>query len=131
MCYKVTQTLIHSYLFWYVLMTDHSSPEKSPWGWKALIIAFILSAFFLGFFYLAVTNEPDYMPSQQQKNTQQQHAFKSAPTMSQEALNEAKKLKDGSNVEPDMGSTEQHPMTAEQHAAMSDAASSAQHSNGH
>ena len=48
-------------------MTDHSSPEKSPWGWKALIIAFILSAFFLGFFYLAVTNEPDYMPSQQNK----------------------------------------------------------------
>lgn len=26
-------------------MSDHSSPEKSPWGWKALIIAFILSAF--------------------------------------------------------------------------------------
>ena len=107
------------------------SPEKSFWGWKLLAISIVLSCIFMGIFYLAITNEPDYMPSQQQKNTQQQHAFKSAPTMSQEALNEAKKLKDGSNVEPDMGSTEQHPMTAEQHAAMSDAASSAQHSNGH
>ena len=70
-------------------MTDHSSPEKSPWGWKAVIIACILGAFFMGFFYLA-SNEPDYMPSQQQKNTQQ-HAFKNAPAMSEEALAEAKK----------------------------------------
>jgi len=52
-------------------MVDHSSPEHSPWGWKALIVAVILGCFFMGFFYLAVTNEPDYMPSQQQKNTQQ------------------------------------------------------------
>lgn len=70
-------------------MTDHTSPEKSPWGWKALIIAFILSAFFLGFFYLAVTNEPDYMPSQQNKQNTQQHAFKNAPAMSEEALAKA------------------------------------------
>lgn len=48
-------------------MVDHSSPEHSPWGWKALIVAVILGCFFMGFFYLAVTNEPDYMPSQQQK----------------------------------------------------------------
>lgn len=45
-------------------MSDVTSPEKSPWGWKSLIISVILSCFFLGFFYLAVTNEPDYMPSQ-------------------------------------------------------------------
>ncbi len=45
-------------------MVDHSSPEHSPWGWKALIVAVILGCFFMGFFYLAVTNEPDYMPSQ-------------------------------------------------------------------
>ena len=69
-------------------MIDHSSPEHSPWGWKAAIVAIILGCFFLGFFYLAVTNEPDYMPSQQQKNTQQ-HAFKNAPTMSAEAMQAA------------------------------------------
>lgn len=64
------------------------SPEKSPWGWKALIIATILSALFLGIFYLAMSNEPDYMPSKQH-NTQQ-HAFKQQPTMSAEAMAEAK-----------------------------------------
>jgi hypothetical protein len=47
-----------------LFMSDITSPEKSPWGWKSLIISAILSCFFLGFFYLAVTNEPDYMPSQ-------------------------------------------------------------------
>jgi hypothetical protein len=39
------------------------SPEKSFWGWKLLIIAIILADFY-GNFYLAITNEPDYMPSQ-------------------------------------------------------------------
>ena len=33
-----------------------------------------------GRFYLAVNNEPDYMPSQQKMHTQQ-HAFKTAPAM--------------------------------------------------
>ncbi|HJF27720.1 hypothetical protein OC498_08595 [Acinetobacter bohemicus] len=70
-------------------MTDHSSPEKSPWGWKALIIFCILSGFFMLFFWLAVSNEPDYMPSQQNKQNTQQHAFKNAPVMSQEALAKA------------------------------------------
>ena len=106
-------------------MTDNSSPEKSPWGWKALIIAFILSAFFMGFFYLAVSNEPDYMPSQQQKNTQQ-HAFKNAPAMSEEALAEAKKQK-----QADSATVEDHPMSAEEHAAMTEAEKSAEHEQGH
>ena len=44
-------------------------------GWKGLLIAAILSVLFLGIFYLA-------MASQQQKNASQQHAFKTAPTMS-------------------------------------------------
>ncbi len=64
------------------------SPEKSPWGWKALIIAAILSVLFLGIFYLAMSNEPDYMPSK--KHEMQQHAFKQQPTMSTEAVAEAK-----------------------------------------
>ncbi|SPL69622.1 hypothetical protein [Acinetobacter stercoris] len=67
-------------------MSSVTSSEKK--GWKAIIIAFILSCFFLGFFYLAITNEPDYMPSQQNKPTTQ-HAFKQQPTMSKEALESA------------------------------------------
>ena len=49
------------------LNSQEISNEKK--GWKGLLIAAILSVFFLGFFYLAITNEPDYMPSQ--KNKQQ------------------------------------------------------------
>ena len=63
------------------------SPEKTPWGWKAIIIATILSALFLGIFYLAMSNEPDYMPSK--KHEMQQHAFKQQPKMSAEAMAEA------------------------------------------
>ncbi|MFW2079187.1 DUF4199 domain-containing protein [Acinetobacter sp. ULE_I010] len=47
------------------------SPEKSFWGWKLLIISIILSCIFMGIFYLAMNNEPDYMPSQ--KNKMMQH----------------------------------------------------------
>ncbi|MDR0234938.1 DUF4199 domain-containing protein [Acinetobacter sp.] len=55
-------------------MTNDSnklSPEKSFWGWKLLVIAIILSCIFMGIFYLAITNEPDYMPSQKQKAAEQ------------------------------------------------------------
>lgn len=34
----------------------------------------------MAIFYLAINNEPDYMPSNQQQHTQQ-HAFKTAPAM--------------------------------------------------
>ena len=71
-------------------MTQAISPEKNLWGWKGTIIATVISILFLGIFYLAMSNEPDYMPSQQQKATQQ-HAFKTAPAMSPEALAEAEK----------------------------------------
>ena len=47
------------------------SPEKSFWGWKLLIISIILSCIFMGIFYLAMNNGPDYMPSQ--KNKMMQH----------------------------------------------------------
>ncbi len=55
------------------------SPEKSFWGWKLLIVAIILSCIFMGIFYMAITNDPEYMPSHQQQYTQK--AFKTAPTM--------------------------------------------------
>ncbi len=69
-------------------MTQAISPEKNIWGWKGALIATVLSVFFLGIFYLAMSNEPDYMPSKQQKPVQQ-HAFKSAPSMTPEAIAEA------------------------------------------
>lgn len=65
-------------------MREKLSPEKSGWGWKLLIVAIILGVIFMLFFYLAVTNDPEYMPSHQQKHTQQ-HAFKTAPAMTSPA----------------------------------------------
>lgn len=102
-------------------MTDHSSPEKSPWGWKALIIAIILSCFFMGFFYLAVTNEPDYMPSQKNKETHQ-HAFKNSPVMSEEALAEAEQQKKEHKEASQHAnsSSVDHNMTTEEHATMNE-----------
>ena len=109
-------------------MTDHSSPEKSPWGWKALIISCILGGLFMLFFWLAVSNEPDYMPSQQSKQSTQQHAFKNAPAMSEEALAEAKKQKEMGTAP---ATAEDHHMSAEEHAAMTEAETSAEHQSGH
>ncbi|WP_180134316.1 hypothetical protein [Acinetobacter sp. YH12071] len=98
-------------------MTDHSSPEKSPWGWKALIIFSVLGALFLGLFYLAVSNEPDYMPSQQNKHNTQQHAFKNAPAMSEEALAKAQADREAREARA-AANAEQHQMTEAEHAAM-------------
>lgn len=107
LCYNYIQFIQYFFLLWIFIMVDHSSPEHSPWGWKALIVAVILGCFFMGFFYLAVTNEPDYMPSQQQKNTQQ-HAFKNAPAMSPEAMQaaQANQQKANATQQPDQPSTE-------------------------
>lgn len=101
-------------------MTDHTSPEKSPWGWKALILFTIGGILFLGFFYLAMNNEPDYMPSQKAKENTQQHAFKNAPAMSQESLDKAQADK----VEREAMTSEKdgamHNMSADEHAQMSE-----------
>ena len=103
-------------------MTDHSSPEKSPWGWKALIIAIILSIIFMIIFYAAISNEPDYMPSQKNKETSQHHAFKDSPVMSAEDLAEAEKQKlarENAATASTESSAAEHHMSAEEHAAMS------------
>ena len=103
-------------------MTDHSSPEKSPWGWKALIIAIILSIIFMIIFYAAISNEPDYMPSQKNKETSQHHAFKDSPVMSAEDLAEAEKQKlarENAATTSTESSAAEHHMSAEEHAAMS------------
>ena len=48
-------------------MNDIKTPKKPLWKSKAVIFATIFSCLFLLFFYMAVSNEPDYMPSQQNK----------------------------------------------------------------
>ncbi|RKG30537.1 hypothetical protein [Acinetobacter tianfuensis] len=106
-------------------MTDQSSPEKSPWGWKALILFSVLSLLFMGFFWLAVTNEPDYMPSQQKKDQTTQHAFKSAPAMSEESLAKAQADKEAREAASAQSASEMQ-MSEEQHANMD---SSMQHGN--
>jgi hypothetical protein len=99
-------------------MADLPTPESTPWGWKALIITCIVGAIFLGFIYLAVNSEADYMPSQQRKHETQQHAFKEAPTMSAEALQKAQedKLK-REEIEKNLAAT--HGMTEAEHSQMS------------
>ena len=61
-------------------MTDNTSPEKSPWGWKALIITCILSFIFMVVFYLAMNNEADYMPMNQKKAAAQAEMSQSSMT---------------------------------------------------
>jgi hypothetical protein len=97
-------------------MSDVTSPEKSPWGWKSLIISAILSCFFLGFFYLAVTNEPDYMPSQNKPAHNMHHSTganatssASGPTAAEMGMTE----EEHANM-----SAEQMGMTQEEHANM-------------
>ncbi|MCU4414994.1 hypothetical protein KTH71_13280 [Acinetobacter sp. WU_MDCI_Axc73] len=58
-------------------MREKLSPEKSIWGWKLLIVAIILAFLFMVIFYLALNNEPDYMPSHKQKQMQMQHQMQS------------------------------------------------------
>lgn len=111
-------------------MTELTSPETTPWGWKALIIFCALGAVFMGIFWLAVSNEPDYMPSQQHKQDTQQHAFKNAPTMSAEALAEAQAQKQQHTANTHSMTAEQHGMSTEEHANM-DQAATATHGHGH
>lgn len=84
-------------------MTDPSSPENTPWGWKALIIFCIIGAIFMLVLWLALSNEPDYMPSQQKKQAQ-------SMTHTQPK-----------SAEP---TAQEMNMTAEEHAAMNDQATS-------
>lgn len=81
-------------------MSEKLNPATSPWGWKAVVITVVLCSIFVGVLYLAVSNEPDYMPSQKRKVAQQ-------------------------NMEHQ--STEMPEMTAEKHAAMKESAASMSH----
>ncbi|QER38749.1 hypothetical protein F2A31_03140 [Acinetobacter suaedae] len=56
-------------------MSNKPSPQKDSnetvLGWKFVIIVGVLSTIFLSFFYLAMTQEPDYMPGAQRKAQQE------------------------------------------------------------
>ncbi|MEB6479234.1 hypothetical protein [Acinetobacter vivianii] len=45
------------------------SQEQSKFPYLAVGISILLGCLFLVFFFLAVSNQPDYMPSQQKQNT--------------------------------------------------------------
>jgi len=50
------------------------SQEQSKFPYLAVGISILLGCLFLVFFFLAVSNQPDYMPSQQKQNSiQAQH----------------------------------------------------------
>ena len=61
-------------------MSEKLCPETSHWGWKALIITCILSFLFMVIFYLAMNNEPDYMPMNQKKAAAQSEMSESSMT---------------------------------------------------
>lgn len=44
------------------------SQQHSKFPYLAVGISILLGCLFLGFFFLAVSHQPDYMPSQQKKN---------------------------------------------------------------
>lgn len=70
-------------------MSEKLCPETSPWGWKALIITCILSFLFMVIFYLAMNNEPDYMPMNQKKAAAQSEMSESSmPTETMHAEHE-------------------------------------------
>lgn len=85
-------------------------------------------------FWLAISNEPDYMPSQQNKQTTQQHAFKNAPTMSPEALAKAeadREARESAHSAHSGMTAEEHNMSAEEHANMENAEHSSTAGHGH
>ena len=47
------------------------SQEQAKFPYLAVGISILLGCLFLVFFFLSVSNEPDYMPSQQKKNVAQ------------------------------------------------------------
>ena len=47
------------------------SQEQAKFPYLAVGISILLGCLFLVFFFFAVSNEPDYMPSQQKKNVAQ------------------------------------------------------------
>lgn len=75
-------------------MSNKPSPQKDSnetvLGWKFVIIVGVLSTIFLSFFYLAMTQEPDYMPGAQRKAQQQQGLSQETSPASSEVAAQSK-----------------------------------------
>ena len=97
---------------------EYTKSDKSIFGWKGVIIAIVFAVLFLGFLFLSISQEPDYMPSQQQKQNTQQHAFKNAPAMSQEAIAKAQADREAREALKAAPTADAHAMTETEHAAM-------------
>jgi hypothetical protein len=62
---------------------SHNDSSETVLGWKFVIIVGVLSTIFLSFFYLAMSNEPDYMPGAQRAAEQQKQSLKNAQASSE------------------------------------------------
>ena len=75
------------FYFWIFFMSDRSNSHKDSnetvLGWKFVIIVGVLSTIFLSFFYLAMTQEPDYMPGAQRKAQQEKQLAQHASAASE------------------------------------------------
>lgn len=52
--------------------TTSNDSESTVLGWKFIVIVAVLTSIFFTFLYLAMSNEPDYMPSHKQKVVNEQ-----------------------------------------------------------
>ena len=98
-------------------MSDTSATKKSIWRSPAVYIAVVLSCFFLGFFYLAITNEPDYMPSQTNPAHKMNHA--SGQTAAEMGMTEEEHANMPAPTAAEMGMTEQEHANMDQTAVAS------------
>lgn len=64
---------------------NDNNPNTSAWGIKGLIAALVIAGAFLGFLFMALGNEPDYMPSQQKKIVEQERLAEQKATEEKQA----------------------------------------------
>lgn len=57
---------------------EYTKSDKSIFGWKGVIIAIVFAVLFLGFLFLSISQEPDYMPSQKRKQAAEAAAQQAA-----------------------------------------------------
>ena len=57
---------------------EYTKSDKSIFGLKGVIIAIVFAVLFLGFLFLSISQEPDYMPSQKRKQAAEAAAQQAA-----------------------------------------------------
>lgn len=66
--------------------SDHL--ESTALGWKFVAIIALITTIFFTFLYLAMSHEPDYMPSRKAKVAQQEQINSPQPTAVEQATSE-------------------------------------------